>query len=785
MRWKALAAPLTAALFLGNWAAVAEAAPPAPPRTAPSASAEALTLVTGDRVVVTGAGTVRVDPAPGRERVGYARSGSGTALTVVPLDAQPLLARGRVDRRLFEVGRLLEAGYGDARTRQLPLTVADGPEFALAKSRAASFWDATLAGTRKGPVEFAGAVPQRPAPRVRAAAAEHELKVEVLGRDGRPADVWWQAENLDVPFADGFGSSGESVRLGAGRYAVSAVVVEDRPGEPEPRISMLMNPDLRLDAGTTLTLDARQARRVRSTAADRPTARDGFLSATMQVKAAPGLPWRYSTHSVIAAPASELYAATAGSSPDLVFGAGAVLIEPLIRLDVAGARPFPVDVRYLAGELPGVHRSPVVPGDDSGGSPDAEGALVVLDAPESDDARLPDRLAEAAADGARAVLLVRDGHAPKLGAAPAVPVLFGTTSAAARLRDLAEAGAVTAITRGIEASPYQYNLFHLTEGRVPDEPDYRVHDRELGAVEADYRGPGGSFPAALQTAAEVDGRDFGSPMLPLSLPTTRTEYFSAAPGLRFQRAVIPDDFAAPVLLTRRAYRPGERLNETMYRGVLGPSLTVPVHDGARPAPAYRKGDELNVSVPAFSDADGHAGFQNPEVGGDVRLYRDGEQIGSSGRSGEGTFTVPADPGEYRMEADARVSVPGWEVSTAVHSAWTFRSAHTGAAVPLPLLAVRYAPTLAGDRAPAGRRFAVPVRVERQPGSGTARITSLTVEASFDDGAHWKRIRVRAAGGHWLAFLRNPEKGHVSLRATAEDSAGAAVTQTILRAYLVG
>ncbi|QKW39301.1 hypothetical protein HUT06_39080 [Actinomadura sp. NAK00032] len=785
MRWKVLAAPLAAVLFLGNWSAAAGAAAGTPARTAPRVPTGTLTLVTGDRVEVTDAGAVRLHPGPGRERVGFVRSGNGAGLTVIPLDAQPLIAQKRVDRRLFEVGRLLEAGYGDARTRELPLTVAGGQKAAVPKSRAAAFWDATLAGTRKGPVAFAGTVRPRPAPRVRAAATEHSLKVEVLGRDGRPADVWWQAENLDVPYADGYGASGESVRLGAGRYAVSAVVVEDRPGEPEPRVSMLMNPDLRLDGDTTLTLDARQAERVRFTPADRPTARDGVLSAIMRVKAAPGLPWEYSTRTVIVGAASELYAATTGSSSGLLFGAGGVLVEPLIRLDVAGPRPFPVDARYLAGELPGVHRLPAVHGDDSGGGANAEGALVVLDAPEEDDARLPDRVARAAASGARAVLLVRDGRAPKLGAKLPVPVLFGTTSAAARLRDLADAGPVRVTTRGIEASPYQYNLFHHTMGQVPDRADYRVHDRELGMSRADYRAPGGPFSTVLQTTAEVDGHGFGSPTFALRLPATRTEYFSTGPGLRFQRVVLRDHYAAPVLVTRRAYRAGEHVNETMYRGVLGPTFAPPAQDAGRPAWAYRKGDELNMAVPAFGDADGHLGVQDPEAGGDVRLYRDGELLGSSGRSGEGAFTVPAAPGEYRMEADAKVDVPGWEVSTAVQSAWTFRSARTDAAVPLPLMAVRYAPALAEGRAPAGRRFAIPVRVERQPGSGEARIKALTVEASFDDGAHWQRIRVRAVGDHWRAYLRNPEKGHVSLRATAEGSDGATVTQTILRAYLVG
>ncbi|MEU7897118.1 hypothetical protein AB0B45_30165 [Nonomuraea sp. NPDC049152] len=58
--------------------------------------------------------------------------------------------------------------------------------------------------------------------------------------------------------------------------------------------------------------------------------------------------------------------------------------------------------------------------------------------------------------------------------------------------------------------------------------------------------------------------------------------------------------------------------------------------------------------------------------------------------------------------------------------------------------------------------------------------------STDDGTTWHRIPVVRTGTGWTAAVPNPRTpGFVSLRAMATDTAGAALTQTIIRAYAVG
>lgn len=99
--------------------------------------------------------------------------------------------------------------------------------------------------------------------------------------------------------------------------------------------------------------------------------------------------------------------------------------------------------------------------------------------------------------------------------------------------------------------------------------------------------------------------------------------------------------------------------------------------------------------------------------------------------------------------------------------------------------VRFGAKLSEDNsAPGDRTFPMPVHVQRNPGAPAASVTSLTVEASFDDGATWRKVPVLRFGEQRLALMSNPASGYVSLRAKAVDDAGGTVEQTIIRAYRI-
>ncbi|MFC0628097.1 S8 family serine peptidase [Kribbella deserti] len=111
--------------------------------TGVAAKPRAVTLITGDVVEVSEAGSGRraatVRPAAGRERIAFQTLEVDGGLRVIPTDAVPLLATGVLDADLFDVEELLADGFGDHAATSLPLIVkyAGSP---AARSR-------TLAGT--------------------------------------------------------------------------------------------------------------------------------------------------------------------------------------------------------------------------------------------------------------------------------------------------------------------------------------------------------------------------------------------------------------------------------------------------------------------------------------------------------------------------------------------------------------------------------------------------------------------------------------------------------------
>ena len=111
-------APASAAAVSANAATAAGTA---------STAGTAITLITGDVVQLApaagGRHTATVRPGPGRETIGFSTVETAEGLRVVPADAVPMLADGRLDADLFDVERLVAQGYGDATTPTLPLIV--------------------------------------------------------------------------------------------------------------------------------------------------------------------------------------------------------------------------------------------------------------------------------------------------------------------------------------------------------------------------------------------------------------------------------------------------------------------------------------------------------------------------------------------------------------------------------------------------------------------------------------------------------------------------------------
>ncbi|TCC50131.1 hypothetical protein E0H75_17785 [Kribbella capetownensis] len=91
----------------------------------PAAADRTITLITGDRVTLLGGDLTNpsVRRGPGRERVSFRVLRIKGRLSVIPSDVEADVAAGKLDRRLFDIGGLLEDHYDDASTPAIPLIV--------------------------------------------------------------------------------------------------------------------------------------------------------------------------------------------------------------------------------------------------------------------------------------------------------------------------------------------------------------------------------------------------------------------------------------------------------------------------------------------------------------------------------------------------------------------------------------------------------------------------------------------------------------------------------------
>ncbi|GAB3423580.1 hypothetical protein [Flindersiella endophytica] len=203
----------------------------------------------------------------------------------------------------------------------------------------------------------------------------------------------------------------------------------------------------------------------------------------------------------------------------------------------------------------------------------------------------------------------------------------------------------------------------------------------------------------------------------------------------------------------------------------------------------RNGDEIRVGLQLFGDGAGNSG---DSVVDDwrTRLLFNGEpiQLGTNG------FTVPAEPGRYRLEVSATREHAGVsEFSTRVDAAWTFNSAHVPSGDPeghaswrpIPAWSATFTPNVDDhNRSHEGPVQYVPITVSPNPASDVGQLRELNVEASTDDGATWRPALVLPANkGRYVAAVVTPQgASFVSLRTKTTDSHGNTYQATIVRAY---
>ncbi|WP_250792821.1 S8 family serine peptidase [Micromonospora phytophila] len=338
-------------------------------------------------------------------------------------------------------------------------------------------------------------------------------------------------------------------------------------------------------------------------------------------------------------------------------------------------------------------------------------------------------------------------------------------------------------------SPYVYRVYLYEPKKMMTGLTRKLRAGDFATVRSQISADVAGVPVARTAVAHAPGnspvyRDERNipPSFSYDAPSTITEYYN-----QDKQAVWKSTSAQPRYTYYESawtsFQPGRTYTVKWANAVAGPVFPEP-NFGQQFATRYW-GDLIGGPGPLHGDGTGHMGFRQVRGGSvQVDLYRNGVKIGDANQA-PSVWEVPGETGDYRLAATFR-SDPAFTLSTVVDAEWTFKSAHVGDGelVKLPMTAIRYTPELDIDnRAPAGRPFPIPVSLDRQVGAAPGQTTSLTVEASFDDGQTWQELTVRRSGEKAVAWVRNPAgTGFVSLRAAATDTSGNTVKQTVIRAY---
>jgi subtilisin family serine protease len=340
-------------------------------------------------------------------------------------------------------------------------------------------------------------------------------------------------------------------------------------------------------------------------------------------------------------------------------------------------------------------------------------------------------------------------------------------------------------------SPYAYAVSFYDKGKLFTGLTRNVAAKDLATIHlsAAREATGvtggivlsGSLPGNLGSGADA-------PELRFDLPLNRTEYVNNDSGVQWTTlftqeipSTDPDD-PTPIAITYNqstptTYRPGDAYRESWNRGVFGPVLVTP-----RPFPdAYvtRNGDTLTLFVYLFGDGPGREG-DGLLATANSTVWRNGVQIGTQTEV-DTSYPLPPDPARYRVQLDYTRFGPA-VLSTRGRIVWTFRSSHVDSGpVALPVSVIRFSPALDAQNRATGDT--IPVHVTRQPDAPAGTTAKLTVQVSYDDGAHWTTAPLSRTGADGVARYTHPAgHGFVSLRATATDTGGNTVEETLIRAF---
>ncbi|NYI77233.1 S8 family peptidase [Nocardioides panzhihuensis] len=399
---------------------------------------------------------------------------------------------------------------------------------------------------------------------------------------------------------------------------------------------------------------------------------------------------------------------------------------------------------------------------------------------------------EAAAQAAGAALLVvvndRPGPLVEVVTQDDVPVVSVRSDQGAKLLAAAAKGALTLEGEAVEFPSYLYDVSKSWPGQIPAELALAPTTKQLATVESRFT----DTEERLAVEDRADCRDYQWPPC-LSVralqPTAaeRTDYVSTYAGVTWYENVTHES-GWEQRGVRQAYEPRSATVRSWFAPVVAPR-TGDGYWGPR-----HSGDWFAVNVP---DASGTAGITGGFPWGETpvtsRLFQGDTLVRESVSHAVQTAVPEVDgPQTYRFEIDTDAADDTHRYSTSTRTSWTFvadqadpvPSGEQGTA--LPLLQLDYDVETALDgTVRAGAQVPLAVMPYTVPGALRAgSVTGAALEVSYDGGKSWTAAKLSKDGDRWETRLRIPSRGAdlVSLRATARDDAGNAVTQKVVSAF---
>ncbi|MDX3094639.1 S8 family serine peptidase [Streptomyces sp. ME19-03-3] len=396
-----------------------------------------------------------------------------------------------------------------------------------------------------------------------------------------------------------------------------------------------------------------------------------------------------------------------------------------------------------------------------------------------------EQAAAAAAAGARLLLVVNDEQGRQSRSytddpfTPArIDVGLLSTDEGERLMGRASARGAVLKVGSQPVSPYVYDLMWTWHNEIPGRLVVEGGTKNLARVDVSFDSPD---PARGGGEFRFDWPEYSNWGIGLTMRepvnSRRVDWVSTGPGYSWGQEAYVDGLLYEIE-PRATYRPGSRHTQEWFRPVERPYL----NDNYK-LPT-RSGSWLAFDIPAWGGAD-HVGMSMDyeRTRQTLTLYQGDTRLGQSTTNTSMGGTAPATGRlPYRLVLDAGRDASVSPYSATTHTEWEFTSkAPSGdEAAVLPLPQIDYGIATDGEGR-AARGSALTVTAAHLPGAvGAGTLSAVSLEVSYDDGRTWRET---ACGHDGRCKLSAPKQARfVSLRAHAHDSAGNAVTQTVIRAF---